>query len=106
MGRGALSVGAEHADGVRVVDGEGGAVFLTDLQQTGDVGDVAFHRIDAVHDHHAAGALGQLLQLALEPGEIAVVEAHRIAVRHFRAVDDRGVVELVEEDDVGAAHQA
>ncbi len=51
--RGALAVGAEDAEGVRVIDGEGGAVLLGDANQLRHVRDVAFHRVDAVDDDHA-----------------------------------------------------
>jgi hypothetical protein len=35
-----------------------------------------------------------------------VVEPHRLAVGHLGAVDDRGVVQLVEDDEVAAADEA
>jgi hypothetical protein len=105
MGGGAVSLGAEHADRMRVVDRQCRAVLLGDAQQGGEVGDVTFHRVDPVHDQHRPGALGDALQFAVEPGQVAVVEPRRLPVRHLGAVDDRGVVELVEEDHIAAADE-
>src|SRR5690349_23626924 len=56
VGGGAFAVGAEDAERVRVVEGEGGAVFPGGAEQAGDVGDVAFHGVDAVDDDHRAAA--------------------------------------------------
>jgi len=88
---------------MRVVDRERSAVFLRELEQVRHVGDVAFHRVDTVHDDHDAGARRRLLQLALEAAEVAMVEAHRLAIGHLGAVHDRGVVELVQKDHVAPA---
>ncbi len=101
-----VAPGTQHTDGMGVVDGEGGAVLLRDLEQVRHVGDVSLHRVDAVHDDHDAGARRHLLQLALEVAEVAVIEAYRLAVGHFGAVHDRGVIQLVQEDEVAPAHQS
>ncbi len=105
MGGGPVAARAQHADGVRVVDRQRGTVALRDLEQVRDVGDVPFHRVDTVHDDHAAGPGGHLLQPALQPRQVAVIEAHRLAVGHLGAVHDGRVVELVEEHHVPPAHQ-
>ena len=56
MGRGAVAVGAEHAEGVRVIERQRGAVLPRHPDEARHVGDVAFHRVHAVHhDHRARG---------------------------------------------------
>ena len=98
-------LGPEHAEGVGVVERQRGAVLPGHPDEARDVGDVAFHRVDAVHDDHRALARAVPLHPALEVGQVAVVEALGLAVGHLGAVDDRGVVELVEVDDVAPADQ-
>jgi len=79
---------------VRVVDREAAPYFWADSSAGRDVGDVAFHRIDAVTSP-CCRFLGQLLELALEAGQVPWLIASS-RVRHLGAVDDRGVVELIE----------
>ena len=106
VSRGAVAVRAEHAEGVRVVQGQGRAVLPRDAHQAGHVRDVALHRVDAVHHDHRALARAVPLHPALEVAEVAVVEPLGLAIGHLGAVDDRGVVELVQVDHLAAAHQA
>ena len=106
VGGGAVAFRAQHAHGVGVVDREDRAVPLSDFEQRRDVGDVAFHRVDAVHHDHLAHGGGHLLHLPLELGQIAVREALGVPEAHLGAVHDGGVVQLVEEHHVAAPHQA
>src|SRR6266571_4916279 len=79
-GGSAVAPRAEHADRVCVVDRQDGAVALRDLEQRRYVGDVAFHRVDAVDDDHLPDAGGNLLDLALELRHVAVAEPLGLAV--------------------------
>ena len=87
-----------------VVDGQGRPLPLANLEQRGDLRDVPFHRVHAVDDDHLAHArMG--LELAFQAGQVSVVKAHRLPVGHLGAVDDGGVIELVEEHHVPPTHQ-
>ena len=87
-----------------LVDGHADAVLAGELDDLGQRRDVAVHREDGVgHDQRAAS-----FGLAHAPGEVldigmAVDEGLR--ARQPAAVDDRGVVELVGEDDLALARQ-
>ena len=105
VGRGTVAVGAEDAEGMRVVERQRRAVLPRDPDEAGHVGDVAFHRVHAVHHDHGAASGAVPLQPALEVGQVAVVEALGLAVGELGAVDDRGVVQLVEVDDLAPADQ-
>ena len=80
--------------------------FRAIRDQAGDVGDVAFHRVDAVHHDHRARGAAVPLQPALEVAEVAVIEALGFAVGQLGAVHDRGVVELVEVDHLAATDES
>ena len=97
---------AEDADRVRVVHRQRRAEPVRQLREVRQVGDVAFHRVDAVHDDHRAPGTVLAPEQPLQPREVAVVEPHHVAERQLRAVHDGRVIELVEVDDVAAPHQA
>ena len=97
--------GPEDAERVRIVERQRGAVLPGHPDERRHVGDVAFHRVDAVHHDHRAPARSRCAPAALEVGQVAVVEALGLAVGHLGAVDDRGVVELVQVDHFAAADQ-
>jgi len=59
-----------------------------------------------VDDDHDARPDRHLLELALEPRHVPMVEAHGFAVGQLRAVHDGRVIELVEEHDVAPTHEA
>ena len=94
--RGAVAVRAQDAQGVRVVQRQRSVVAPRHPHQGRDVGDVAFHRVHAVHDNHGALAGPVALHAALEVGQVAVVEPFRLPVRQLGPIHDRRVVELVE----------
>ena len=99
-------LGPEHADRVGVVHGQRRAVLLGDAHQVRDVGDVAFHRVDAVHhDHRAAAVPGRAPIIRSRPARSPWLKRSGVAVGHLGAVDDRGVVELVEVDHLAPADQ-
>ena len=104
---GAAPVAAEHARGVGVVDHHGGLVPLGDLADAGQRGDVAVHAEDAVGDDQdvLVGALraarrAGFAQDLLEAVHVAVREDRPRGLREAYAVDDRGVVQLVADDQV------
>src|SRR5438128_1126551 len=99
---GAGAASAEDAGAVRLVDHQAGAIALAELDDAGQVADVALHREDAVDDYeHAAaivcGALQHLLQLV----HAVVAEGPQLGAGEAAAVEDRGVVAGV--DDHGVA---
>ena len=103
----AAAVPAQHAGRVRVVDHDRRLVALGDVADAGQRRDVAVHGEDAVGDDQdvrygavraARGA--RVAQDLLEAVDVAVREdgARRLGQAH--AVDDRGVVQLVADDQV------
>ena len=71
---------------------------LRQLDQLGQRRQVALHAEDAVGDDQAAGAVGDLAELALERADVGVlVDGLAAGAGEADAVDDRGVVELVGE---------
>ena len=99
-----LPYASKIADGMGIVDRQGRAVLAADLEEPGHLGDIALHGIHPV-DHHELARVGMLFQFAVQGGKVAVVEPDRLPLGHLRAVHDRSVVQLVQEDHVLAAHQ-
>ncbi len=54
----AASAGAHHADAVRIVHHQAAFIFILDSYYLRQVGQVAFHAEDAVHNHQSAGGVG------------------------------------------------
>ncbi len=96
-------------DGVGVVEHQHRAELFTNLEQPRRIGDIALHAEHTVHHDHASdivqprGALR--LQLASQTFQITVFEPRHLAVRQPAAVDDAGVVQLVQVDLVVPTHQ-
>ena len=106
---GAAAVRAQHAGGVRVVHHQHRVVPAAELDQVGQRRDRAFHREDAVGDHHPGAPVARRRELRLEVGQVGVPVDGGLALgdRLGQAdrVDDRGVVELVADHDVLLAEQ-
>ena len=101
---GAGAAGAEHADGVRLVDHQPGAVAPAELDDRRQVAEVALHREDAVDDHqHAAAVAGRALEHLLELRHLVVAEGAQLGARELAAVEDRGVVGGVADHRVAGA---
>ena len=103
----AAAVPAQHAGGVRVVDHDRRLVAIGHVADAGQRRDVAVHREDAVGDDQdrpvrAVGAAvgARLAQHLLEAVDVAMREDGARRLRQAHAVDDRGVVELVADDQV------
>ena len=101
---------AEDADAVRVVDDDDGVVLARELDDLGQLREIAFHREHAVRDD-------QLPRVARRGGEAVAQRVHvRVRVDDLRRrprepdrVDEARVVELVGEDHrrlVGEARDA
>ena len=101
LGDGAAAAGAERAGAVRLVDDHAHVVAPGELDDLRQRRDVAVHREDAVGDDQRAAPLG-LAQAPREVVDVAVVVDEGLGPRQPAAVDDRGVVELVGEDDLAA----
>ena len=106
VGAGALAVRAEDAKRVCVVDDQRGAELPGDPHQVRDVRDVAFHRVDPVDDDHRSLAAGIALELQREVRHVVMVEPLALAERQLGAVDDAGVIELVEIDRLVARQES
>ena len=104
LGDRAATAGAERAERVRLVDEHADVVAareLDDLRQRGDV---------AVHAEHAVGRDQRRAPVALaqRPREVlgvGVAVGDDVGAREPAAVDDRGVAELVVEDDLAPARE-
>ena len=96
---------AGHAHAVRVVHHDARAVFLADCDDLRHRRDVAAHAVDAVNHHQLPGIGGQLAQQVVQAADVAVTEAAHLAAAHQAAIDDAGVIVLVDDHVVALLHQ-
>ena len=98
---------AEEAGGVAIVEMDDRAVFLGQVADLVEPGDIAVHREHAVGgDHLEARARGVGgLKLCLQVRHVVVLVAIALRLAEPHAVDDAGVVELVGNDRVFGAQQ-
>ena len=104
--RGTAPVGAADADSVCVVHHQPAAVAILELDDARQVGEVALHREDAVHDDDHASIVVDGLDLVLQISHVVVAELVVLAEAQAAAVDDARVIQAVEQGDVEAAEQA
>ena len=97
---------AEDPKGMGFVDEESRTVCLLVLHDLRQRCDVAFHGEHAVDDDELALAVRHELQLLFEIVRVIMSKLERLAVRKAHAVDDRGVIHLVEDRDVVSIKQA
>ena len=98
---GAAPVAAQHAGSMRIVDHHDGAVFFGEIAQRGQRADIAVHGEDAVGDQQLlAGLVLDAGQLLFGVRDVFVAEDENLRLREARAVDDRGVVQRVGDDEV------
>jgi hypothetical protein len=104
---GTAAVRAEHPDAVGVVDHEAHAEALLERDDLVELRDVSLHGEDAVdHDEDATARIpGRDLELLLEVCHVVVLVLVVLAEAETTAVDDAGVVEVVEDGDVAASQQ-
>ena len=102
----AAALTSEHAEAVRLVHHDGGVVFVLQADYFGQVGQVAFHRENAVDDDELDGLGSTLLQLALQIGHVVVLVFQTGGERKATAVHDGCVVAVVADDVVFATRQA
>ena len=95
---------AEHPDAVGVVDHHHGVVLLGQFDDFGQLGDVAFHRENAVDDDELVGVL-LALENQLQVLHVVVAVFAHVGEGKAGAVDDRGVVGAVDDDGLIAAGQ-
>ena len=91
---------------VGVVHHYGSLVFLAQAHQVGQRGDVALHRVHAVHDDEFRGVAGGEPEFLLQVRHVVVAELAHLAETQAAAVDDAGVVQGVQEDESAAEAQA
>ena len=97
----AASLAAEDAGRVRVVDHHDRAVLLGRFAQAGQRADVAIHREDAVGDQQfLAGLVLHAGELLFGVGHVFVAEDENLRSRKTAAIDDRGVIQLVGNDEI------
>jgi len=102
----AATAGAECAGTVGIVHQQHGAVSLRQLHHLRQRRDVSIHAVDAVDSQKQASAVGRRSpERLLERGQIAVWEYPEVRLRQPRAVDDRGVVELVGDQRIALSDQ-
>ena len=98
---------AEDAGRVRVVDGEHGVVFPGELDEIGQLRDVALHREDAVGEDQLAPGFARGAQRVLEVRHVGMLVDRGLALRDRlgepNRIDDGRVVQLVGDDDVRLA---
>ena len=75
-----------------------GAVFIGQITNFGNRGDIAVHRIDGFKGDQLGLTLGQCGQLGLEIGKIIVVPDHLLRAGMADALDHRGMVKRVRQD--------
>ena len=105
LGR-AATVLAEDAEAVRVVDHQPRAVAVLALHDPRKIREIPLHREHAVDDDQLALVVARHAQLLLEVVHVVVAVLVGLAEAEAAAVDDAGVVERVEDRDVGAVEQA
>ena len=102
----------EHAGGMGIVDEDGRPVLFRRLHDPGQRADVTVHAEDAVRDDEDESVgltrvgpdLGRPPDPGLAQGHDVLVRVHLARrLREAHAVDDRGVVEGVADDEVGLA---
>ena len=105
--RQAAAMGAQHAEGMRLVDEQLEAVLLLHLDEVGERRAVAQHGIDAFEHDELAAALVLLAarQALVEVGRVIVAEAHELGARQRAAVIDRAVRVGIEIDRVARARE-
>ena len=87
-----------HADGMDLVDIGHGVVALGEVDDLPDRRDVAIHRIDALEDDQLGALAARRLQQAFEMRDVVVAEDLLLGARAPHALDHRGVVQLVGDD--------
>jgi hypothetical protein len=80
---------------VRIVDHHQGIVALGEIADSGEVGDDAVHRKDAVRGDQAEAAVLRFPQARLQLGHVVVGIAQPARLAEANAVDDRGVVQRI-----------
>ena len=103
---GAGAILSDHAETVGVVDHDGSPVFPGQAHDVGQRGDVAFHRVDAVHHDELRSVLRGQEELAFQGAHVVVGELAHLAETQTAAVDDAGVVQGVQEDVAAAETEA
>ena len=103
---GAAPVFSEHPNPVGVVDEEASAVGVLQLDDPGQIGNVALHGENAVDHDHLAPVLGGPGEFSFEVAHVIVLVFHGLSEAQADTVDDRGVIHVVEEGQILAADQA
>ena len=104
---GATAAFAEDSGRVRVIDGEDRVILPGQRREIGQLGDVAFHREDAVGEDELATRSARGLELLLEIGHVGVLVDGRLALGDRLGepsrIDDGRVIQLIGNDDVRLA---
>ena len=97
----ATAIAAQNAGGVSVVHHHDGAIFFRQIAKPGQRTDIAVHGEHAISDQQLlAGLIFDAGQLRLGVRNILVLEHQNFCAREPRAIDDRGVIQLVRDDEV------
>ena len=93
------TVRAIHANSVDFIVESDGTVLVGKIADLLDGRDAATHRVDAFKSDDFGGLLGHGDELGLEIGHVVVPEDDLFGARVANALDHRGVVERIGEDD-------
>ena len=103
---GAAAVTADDAESVGIVHQDVGVVLLCQGYDFRERGDVAFHRIHAVHRDKLRCRLRGDAELLLQAAHVVVRELEGLAQAKTRAVDDAGVIQGIQEHESVAEAEA
>ena len=96
---------AHEADGVGVIHHNQGAVFVGEVADGGEIGEITVHGEYTVRDDQNATRALRFNQLRAEVGHVVVFVAEPLGFTEAHAVDDGGVVEFVGNDGILGAKQ-
>src|SRR5437588_7949722 len=98
---GPTSAASQNARGVSVVDHHDGIVFFSEVAKGGQGADVTVHGEDTVGDDElASGLVFDRGELLLGVSNIFMAEDQDLGAGKTRAINDRGVVQLVGDDEI------
>ena len=102
----AASTLAQNADAVCLIDHHIGIVLLGQTDDLGQVGDVALHAEDAVHNDELHLVRLAFLELTFEGGHVIMLVFQFAGIGKADAFNDGGMVKLVPDDVILAACDA
>ena len=100
----APTLSAENAKAVGLVDHDGAVVLVLQLDNLGQLCQVAFHREDTIDNDELDGLVGQILEHALKVVHVVVLIVQLFGKRKTTTVHNRCMVSVVADDVVVLAY--